>query len=1473
MLRITAVSAGAVEYLVHGSGCVDHDRQAEDPEEGDPDGGAAYLQKAQHYGEPAGEWFGGGLGALGLPVESGRVASAEDVRAVFGQLRHPDSSEEDPQYLGRRPRNYKSASDRVADALAREPVEPTPERRREIELEAARAGARKAVAYYDFTFSAPKSVSVYWAALIAAGAEDEAAAVAEAHDQAVRIAAGYAEARVAYTRTGYHGRTVGGESVGKHEDVVGTAWTTWRHSTSRADEPQLHTHAALLNRVATADGHVGALDGHAFRAYKEAISTAYERALEHLVVEATSVAFALRPDGRAREIVGVDQELMAEASTRRGQVVERVAELVDAYTERHGHPPDPAARKAMADMATLDTRVVKGAEAGPAGVTSWGEARVDRLADMLDDVEAAARTARTGRVYDHDGHEVVAGLTDGQRAATLAAAVADVQARYAVWTIGNLVQAIDQRLAPTALPGVAPADRPGVLEGLAREALRADHVVRVSAPDPVEVPVELQRADGTSIYRRANGERYATLDQLCTEDWLVHVGCSTDASAVLGPELEMARVELTASSLSPDQVDAVVGILGSGRRADLLIGPAGAGKSHTVGTLARAWSSQLEGRVIGIATSQIATQNLAGDGLDAVNSSRFLRQFGAPENGMRREHLRETDLVVFDEAAMASTADLAAVTAVVARDGAKLVLTGDHHQLDAVGAGGMFAYLARTNGAFELTEVHRFVEPWEAEASLGLRAGDHEVLQTYADHGRVRSGTLEQIQDAATRGYIADTLAGSNSLLIVGTNAHAAELSSGIREDLIRLGRVGATTLATATDDQQISLGDRVQSRLNDRRLRVDPGADGTATPVTNRSLYTVVGRDPHSGHILARDDGGAVAHLPLGYVQEHLTLAYAVTGHAAQGVTVDTAHAIIDRDTTREALYPAATRGRASNLLYAVTERQPDAHDQERLRDLALEYLSDVLNRVAAQDAATYVRSRGEEDAASLAMVATQWDAVAGDFARDRYAARLRACLGGDQVDHVTAEPGYRRLLTALRETEMAGHDISAVLDAAITDRSLGDAKSVSDVLRWRVHGEAARRSPEQNVDPRDWTTFAPPLDGPVGQFAQELAVLATDRQDELGRRTAELAPSWATTHLGEVPDGDSADRAEWERRAGVAATYREMHAIPDEQSSLGPAPSREHEFHRKLWVQAHEALGGPRDAVDYGALPDAELYGMRERWRRDQEWAPAWVADTLRTTAENAYEQRVEAYMLQAERDALPADHPRRLERGTAAERAFIDADELEGLTGELSEAHESRQRWSTSTADVAEAARQSAAELLARGLPADRDPDPQPTPEDTDAAVHEPEGAVGEASVEERSTGEPVAAQSVDVEPTSSAQAERDAVPPLQPTPEVAPAELGLAARRAKEPAANEERDDRGPIDDGDPQAGAHEELLIAQRQAAERDAHRRGLAEQSVVATQLEEPELDEERVRRDQPEIDREPDGTDEEAGIDRDDEL
>ena len=138
----------------------------------------------------------------------------------------------DGQVLGRRQRkaNYPEAGGslykRVEAEVARVKAERgrffTPEEERALRLK-LRSAYRTVVPFYDYTYSAPKSVSVLWASLLAASAEAEAegreadaerfaeraaqvrGAVKRANDRMIAVA----ERELAYVRTGHHSKTTG----------------------------------------------------------------------------------------------------------------------------------------------------------------------------------------------------------------------------------------------------------------------------------------------------------------------------------------------------------------------------------------------------------------------------------------------------------------------------------------------------------------------------------------------------------------------------------------------------------------------------------------------------------------------------------------------------------------------------------------------------------------------------------------------------------------------------------------------------------------------------------------------------------------------------------------------------------------------------------------------------------------------------------------------------------------------------------------------------------------------------------------------------------------------------------------------------------------------------------------------------------------------------------------------------------------
>jgi len=253
---------------------------------------------------------------------------------------------------------------------------------------------------------------------------------------------------------------------------------------------------------------------------------------------------------------------------------------------------------------------------------------------------------------------------------------------------------------------------------------------------PVEMssPAKFRRDDGTSRFRPKHMTVYSSQNLLDAEQWLMVLAESYTAPVVGFGTVDgiLSQPDRQGRILGPDQQDALSSIATSGRVVDVLVGPAGAGKTTALATLRRMWEQEHDpGSVVGLAPSATAAAVLGEDlGVSTENTARWLALHA--HTGL---DFRPGQLVIIDEASLAGTFTLDRITNLAYQAGAKVLLVGDWAQLQAVDAGGAFTMLvAQRDDAPELTDIHRFTNQWEKPASLMLRHGDPAAINQYETH-------------------------------------------------------------------------------------------------------------------------------------------------------------------------------------------------------------------------------------------------------------------------------------------------------------------------------------------------------------------------------------------------------------------------------------------------------------------------------------------------------------------------------------------------------------------------------------------------------------------------------------------------------------------------------------------------------------------------------------------------------------------
>ncbi|MGH9166253.1 MAG: MobF family relaxase [Acidimicrobiia bacterium] len=809
-------------------------------------------------GTATGRWVGQGAADLGLEAT---VSAEELVRLFDGQ--HPATGE----HLGRRL-------------------------------------CRDRVAAWDLTFSADKSVSLLWAL----GDDETRRQVLEGFGEATSQALSYLESVASSTRGARRVPILDAQGCPVLNDdgtpryrtetwsipTPGYVAVSFTEFTSRADDPQLHTHVVVGNRVKGTDGVWRALDGRQLYRHQLAAGYLHEAVLRRELTVRLGVRWQQVERGMA-DIEGFTRD-QVEAFSRRRQELE-------AWREEQGLAASPAAR----EVATLATRSPKADHPLETLLPGWQE----RARDVGLTPERITRILHRGREVTNPDPERLFGRL-----------VSPAGLSCQVSTFGRAE--VIQEVAASLPEGGTRAE----IEALTDAFLRHQEVIPLlAAPQqnsarevtPEERSLALDTGDGfmrrrdRTLFPAREEPRYSTAELLQTEQRIIDralQGVGTGRWRASERQVEQALRQYRHLTLG--QREMVRAFVLSGNAVEVGVGPAGSGKTAVMAVI-RELALRTGTTIYGAALAARAAAGLQA--VTEISSSTLTRFLGQAREG----GLAPGAIVVVDEAGMVGTRTLAQVSDRVEEARGKLILLGDHRQLPELEAGGLFRALAHRLPAVELTDNVRQHQPWERQALAELREGSVELaVALYQRRDRIRlSSTPEETLSRAVRDWYREVEATGElegTLLLSQRNQTVDELNQKARELMAASGRLRGRSLWAGQQD--FRAGDRVLCRKN------RPGLG-----VLNGDLGTVVTVDRKRKTLTIRLDRDGESHtLPTSYVSDNLTYGYALTGHRAQGVTVRKAFNLVEGNTDREWTYVTMSRGRQANTLYLT---RPDPEKQ----------------------------------------------------------------------------------------------------------------------------------------------------------------------------------------------------------------------------------------------------------------------------------------------------------------------------------------------------------------------------------------------------------------------------------------------------------------------------------------------------------------------------------------------------------------
>ncbi|SEL34644.1 MobF family relaxase [Acinetobacter sp. DSM 11652] len=729
---------------------------------------------------------------------------------------------------------------------------------------------------WDMTFSAPKSVSTAWAL---ADAETKTA-IQNAQKKAVEAGVRFLE-KYAFSNRDRE------EMSGSINQVIAAAY---EHSTSRSQDPQLHTHVLVANLGLRADGSVCAIDFDS--RWKLATGAVYRAELAY---ELQKLGFNIEPEmNKSFSINGIPKNLCDAFSKRRTAILEQAE--IHGVTSAQGM-----------QIATFATRENKTGEISRSQLFAQWQSEAMQLGYQSNLVQQCQNFLSTE-------HSLLTPME----------IFGELHQQMSTFTPQQLYHAV-------AVAAQGHKNFEGINQYV-DEILKNSELVRLQSINP-----RLDRGlDQTEL-------RFTTRTQIALEKHLLDQAKQrqheTQHQIVFDPLL------IKHANLTREQRVALEHITTQFGGVKIIQGMAGTGKGYLLGVAHLAWEN------VGLDVRGATLAAKAAQGLQESTQipSQTLHSLIHQLNTKKTELTNKTVLVI-DEAGMVGSRQLAQILDYADQVKAKVVLIGDSQQLQPIDAGGAFRLLAQNLGYASLQNIQRQKELVDRKIVMQLASGQsQQALDLMRKQGKLH---VQPIQEETIRKLVEDwwqtklEQPSASTLMLAGTRSDLYQLNQAARLKMHKSGQLGASCEVETIHNnvhsfREFAVGDRILFYKNQRRLGITNGDVGILKKIQ-------INQDGHWQFQVEREDSKIVEfsltddeNIKSAYTA--IDHAYALSVHKAQGMTVDqafvlTSNLMVDREWS----YVAASRARHRTHFYCTVENEQQLEQKmgrSKQKDTSLDY------------------------------------------------------------------------------------------------------------------------------------------------------------------------------------------------------------------------------------------------------------------------------------------------------------------------------------------------------------------------------------------------------------------------------------------------------------------------------------------------------------------------------------------------------